>query len=64
MASSAMPKPAAANVAANNSREIASGLFLVLFSIRQSMKYNGILDLFNETTKYNWKDKRIVDPFI
>jgi hypothetical protein len=23
-----------------------------LFSIRHSMKYNGILDLFNETVKY------------
>jgi hypothetical protein len=48
MASSAMPKPAAESVAANNNRrEIASGLFLVLFSIREIMKYNHILDLFN-----------------
>jgi hypothetical protein len=58
-----MPKPAAANVAANNNREITSGLFLVLFSIRQSMKYNSILDLFNETTKYNWKDKIGIAPY-
>jgi hypothetical protein len=46
-----------ANVAANDSREIARGLFLVLFSIRQRMKYNGILDLFNETIKYNGRIK-------
>jgi hypothetical protein len=42
-----MPKPAAESVAANNRREIASGLFLVLFSIREIMKYNRILDFFN-----------------
>jgi hypothetical protein len=29
-----MPKPTAANVADNNSNEIASGFFLILFSIR------------------------------
>jgi hypothetical protein len=33
----AMPKPAAANVAANNSNEIASGLLLVLFSMHYRM---------------------------
>ena len=44
----AMPKPAAANVVDNNSREIASILlFLILFSIGYGIKQDGSLDLFN-----------------
>ena len=48
-----MPKPTAAYIADNNSNEIASGFFLILFSIRHivsSRRYT--LDLFNETVKY------------
>jgi hypothetical protein len=37
VASSAMPKPAAANVAVTQSREIANGLLLVLFSMHHRM---------------------------
>jgi hypothetical protein len=50
--SSAMPKPAAANAAVTHSREIANGLFLVLFFMHHGIMYNGTLNLFNETVKY------------
>ena len=54
VASSAMPKPAAANAAVTHSREIANGLFLVLFSMHHGLMQNGTLNLFNEAIKYQW----------
>jgi Kef-type K+ transport system membrane component KefB len=54
--SSAMPKPAAANAAVTHIREIANGLFLVLFFMHHGMMYNDTLNLFNEAVKYQQID--------
>jgi hypothetical protein len=47
-----MLKPAAANAAVTHNREIANGRFLVLFSMHHGLMYNGTLNLFNESIKY------------
>ncbi|HKI10097.1 MAG TPA: hypothetical protein VKA09_17030, partial [Nitrososphaeraceae archaeon] len=48
----AIPKPVAASVTADNNRETARGLFLILFSIGYGMMKGCTLALFNETVKY------------